>query len=61
MFWAAIGAALGAGSKDVEGAEHGITAFAVVMLLYSWSMYFYFKRRQAKRRRTKAEEGRAIR
>lgn len=61
MVWAAIGAALGGASKDVEGVEQGITAFAAAILVYAWSMYFYFRRRQAKTRKIEAEEGRAAR
>lgn len=62
MVWAVVGAAFGAASKDpARGAEQGITLFAVAVLIYAWSMYFYLKRQQAKRRKTEAEEGKVLR
>ncbi|MFL6845936.1 MAG: hypothetical protein ACJ8ER_13775 [Allosphingosinicella sp.] len=51
MVWIVIGAAIGARSKNVPGAENAITIFGVILLAYVWLMYFHLKRQQAKRRR----------
>lgn len=56
MFWAVLGAAFGAASRKVEGAEHAITLFGAVILVYSWAMYFHLKRQQAKRRERRPKE-----
>jgi hypothetical protein len=50
MIWAFLGGGLGVASK-AHGAEDVISLLAGVLLVYSWSMYFYLKRQQAKRRR----------
>ena len=59
MFWALVGAAFGAASTDsARGAEHVITIFGVVPNVCAWSLYFYLKRQQAKKRAQKTSERR---
>jgi hypothetical protein len=57
MLWAVIGVAFDAASKDAgRAAENGITLFGAVMNVCAWSMYFYLKREQVKRRQQQSRK-----